>query len=145
MICDVRPAEPATAEVRAAGIDPTPHLDFARIIGLTVAKRHKLRGQEAEEIVAVAYLELCRRATRFDPARLAWGDHGHLFRGYARPHLFCCCRRAADALRRGGLTGAADAGEAGWVEPLSGKTTPGGDPYEPVDGMGCRSDRLIPA
>jgi hypothetical protein len=127
------PPETSPPRVRPPGIDPTPHLRWARSVGVCVAKRYRLRGHECDDLISVAYLEVIRLARRFDPGQLEYGDPGHLFRGWCKLALWTVCKRAAVNMRCGGLSGlvrAASGGPPVVVEPLSGKRTPKGDPME---------------
>jgi hypothetical protein len=129
------PAPHPVAESRSAarGIDPVPHLEWGRRLAVHVANRCRFHHQEREDVISVAYIEVIRLARRFDPARLEYGEPGHLFRGWAKRSILSACKRAADALRCGGVSGvvrAAAGGRLVVVEPLSDQRTPGGDRME---------------
>lgn len=117
-------ATPAPAD-RSLGLDPSPHLEWARRLGVHIANRSGFRYAERQELISVAYLEVVRLAGRFDPGRLEYGEPGHLFRGWAKLSILTACRRAAESLRAGGVRGSRLE-----VSPLSEQRTPSGEPLE---------------
>ena len=97
-----RPAPPAPAP---AGIDPVPHLLWARAIARGVRHDWRFRpgSAEEEELEGAARLELCRRAAAFDPVKAPRGaDPVDAFRGYAAEWIRSECQREAARQRNGG-------------------------------------------
>ena len=85
------------------GIDPVPHHDWARSVGGAIARGYRLRGADAEDLVATAVLVMVSRAAVFDPVRVPrGGDVSAAFRGYAHRRIVEECRLAAERLRGGG-------------------------------------------
>jgi hypothetical protein len=86
-------------------IDPGPHRDWAENIARLIA-RHKgfgPRSQEADDLVAVAYLTLIELSLVFDPSRVPdGGDEGGQFRGWSHPWIRNRCERETKRLRNGG-------------------------------------------
>lgn len=97
------------AELAAPAIDleaaheGTTHLAWAENIARTIAGTLGLSGQEQAELVAVAHLNLCRKARDFRPELTPdGGSQDGQFRGWVHPTIRWECVRAARRLRSGG-------------------------------------------
>lgn len=111
-------------------LDVTAHLAWAAEVARLIAKEYHFRkkGQEEEDLQAVAFLHLCRAARDYtgDPA-----DTDH-FRGYAHLRITAEVRREARRLRNGGTywTRKEQRGEVMDVSALSDLLDRDGKPYD---------------
>lgn len=94
----------AAAAPPAGIVDPVTHHAWAEKVGLKVARRHDMRGADADDLAAEAVLKLCEKIGEFvPPAALRPGTTmTDAFRGWMHAHIVGHCTKAAERLTNGG-------------------------------------------
>jgi hypothetical protein len=115
-MADTRPPAPACVPVtgaptsdlhRSYKIDPRPHQGFARMVARVVARKAGFRAGSAEEaeLEAVAYLTICKHARRFKRSLVRRNSTPEqAFQGWIKRDLKTECQRAAEKIKKRGVT-----------------------------------------